>query len=106
METSDIFNINSQDTNSRTSLAKILFVFYVLIASGYTDGLMGKQMREYIQDNKFMQHFIGFSTMIVLVSLVGGVVDIRSVIVYVLIGYIWFVFSTKVVIHWNFIIMI
>jgi hypothetical protein len=101
-ETFNIQNINSDNT----SLAKVLFVFYVLIASGYTDSLLSKQMREYIQDNKFMQHFIGFMTMIVLITFIGGVTDTKSIIFYSLIAYTWFILSTKLDIHWNMAILL
>lgn len=104
MQLSETFNIQNIKSN-HTSIAKVLLVFYVLIASSCTDGLMAKQMREYIKDNKFMQHIIGFLTMIILVSMIGGVVDTRSIIQYALIGYVWFVFSTKLDIHWNIIIL-
>lgn len=96
-----------QDINSnKTSLAKVLLIFYVLIASELSDNLMAKQMKEYIRDNKYVQHIIGFLTMFILVTLVGGVVDTRSALVYSLVGYIWFIFSTKLDIHWNIIILI
>lgn len=102
---SDIFNVQSINS-SQTSLAKVLLIFYVLIASGSTDSLMAKQMREYIQDNRYVQHILGFMLMIILVTLVGGVVDTQSAIIYAAIGYIWFIFSTKLDIHWNLAILI
>lgn len=98
---------NIQDINSsQTSLAKVLLIFYVLVASSTTDNLMSKQIREYINDNRYMQHILGFLTMIVLVTLVGGVVDNRTAIFYAFVGYIWFIFSTKLDIHWNMIILV
>ena len=97
---------NMQDINSsQTSLAKVLLIFYVFVASSTTDNLMSKQIREYINSNRYMQHILGFLTMIVLVTLVGGVVDNRAAIFYALVGYIWFIFSTKLDIHWNLIII-
>ena len=101
----DVFNIQSINS-SQTSLAKVLLIFYVLIATGSADSLMSKQMKSYIQSNRYIQHIIGFLTMIILVTLVGGIVDTRSAIIYALVGYIWFVFSTKLDIHWNMVILI
>ena|SRR2546430_1502467 len=105
MQITEAFNVQNINS-SQTSLAQVLLVFYILIASSCTDNLMAKQMREYIKDNKYMQHFIGFLTMIVLVTLVGGIVDTTSAIFYALIGYVWFIFSTKLDIHWNIVILI
>lgn len=101
----DIFNIHHINSK-RTSIARVLLIFYLLVASNYTDNLMAKQMKEYLTNNRIAQHIIGFLTLSVLVSLVGGITDTRSVLVYTLIGYVWFTFSTKLDIHWNIIILI
>ena len=53
MQLSETFNIQNIGSK-QTSIAKVLLVFYVLIASSCTDGLMAKQMREYIKENKFI----------------------------------------------------
>lgn len=104
MSLKDIFNV--QDINSsQTSIAKVLLVFYLIVASNYTDNLIAKQLKDFLDNNRLAQHVIGFLTMIVLVTLVGGVVDTRSAIVYSLIGYVWFIFSTKLDIHWNVVII-
>lgn len=105
MNLNELFNIQNINS-SQTSLAKVLLIFYVLVASNCTDNLMSKQIRQYINENRFVQHIIGFLLMIILVTLVGGIVDTRLAIFYALIGYIWFIFSTKLDIHWNIIIII
>ena len=98
--------LNIQHINSsQTSIAKVLLIFYLLVASNYTDNLMAKQMKEYLNSNRFAQHIIGFLTLIVLVTMVGGITDTRSALVYSLIGYTWFIFSTKLDIHWNIVIL-
>lgn len=97
-----VSNVNTGQTN----LIKVLLIFYLLIASNATDNLMAKQMKQYINDNRYMQHILGFLTMVVLVTFVGGIIDTRMAIFYALIGYIWFIFSTKLDIHWNMIILI
>lgn len=105
MSLNKYFNIQDINT-SQTSIAKVLLIFYVLVASNYTDNLMAKQMKEYINNNRIVQHIIGFLAMIILVTLVGGIVDTRSAIVYSLVAYLWFIFSTKLDIHWNVIIIL
>lgn len=97
---------NIQDINTgQTSLVKVLMIFYILNASNSNNNLLSNQIREYIKDNKYIQHIIGFITMFILVTL-SGVVDNRVALFYALIGYIWFIFSTKLDIHWNLIIFI
>ena len=99
-----MFNIQELNTN-QINLAKVLLVFYLIIGSNFTDNLLGKQMKEFINNNRIAQHVIGFLTMIVLVTLIGGVADTSQAICYALIGYIIFIFSTKLDIHWNIIII-
>jgi hypothetical protein len=102
---SDISNIHGDNT-SQTSLAKILLIFYILVASNCTENLLSKQTRDIINHNRYIQHMIGFMTLFVLITLVGDQVDTRTAMVYALFGYIWFVFSTKLDIHWNIAIII
>lgn len=104
MNNNKFLNIQSLDS-SKTSIAKVLLIFYLIVASNYTDNLMSKQLKKYISENRLVQHIIGFMTMIVLITIVGGIVDTRSALVYSLISYIWFVFSTKLDIHWNIVIL-
>lgn len=99
-----LFNIQHINS-SQTSIAKVLLIFYLLIASNYTDNLMAKQMKDYLNNNRIAQHIIGFLTLVVLVTLVGGITDTRSALIYALFGYVWFIFSTKLDIHWNIVIL-
>jgi hypothetical protein len=101
-----LFNIQDINPSVNTSLAKILLIFYVLVASSATDNLMSKQFREYVRDNRYMQHVLGFLTMFVLITLLCDGIDTKIALGYALIAYIWFIFSTKLDIHWNIIILI
>ena len=97
----DLFN---EINLNNMSLNKVLFIFYLLMMTT-SNKLISKQMRDYINDNRYIQHILGFLTLIVLITLIGGI-EIRSAIIYALIGYVWFIFSTKLDIHWNIIIII
>jgi hypothetical protein len=68
--------------------------------------LLSKQMKTLIEENRLVQHVIGLTTMIVLVMIVGGD-DISNIsaIIYGFLGYILFVLSTKLDIHWNVILL-
>ncbi len=90
---------------NQTNVISAFFVFYLLIASGCTENLMAKQMREFIKDNRTAQHIIGFLTLLVLISMVGGITDIKEAMIYTIIGYTWFLFSTKLDVQWNMIIL-
>jgi hypothetical protein len=105
MDLNNIINIGS-DNGSSVSLSKALLIFYVLIASQFTGGLIGKQLREYIQENRIAQHIISFIMLLVIIHLIGGVNDMKKVVIYGTIGYIWFIFTTKLDIHWNLIVIL
>lgn len=96
---------NLLNTNSG-SLAKVLLIFYVLVASNFTPNLMGKQLRTFLQENRIAQHVIAFTMLLVLVMLIGNVTNLSQALVYTLIGYLFFIFTTKMDIQWNIIILL
>jgi hypothetical protein len=102
---SDVLTIQGEGMN-RISIAKILLLFYVLIASGCTENLLPKQTREIIQQNRYVQHLIGFMTLFLLITLVDDAIDTRTALAYALLGYVWFIFSTKVDAHWSIAIIL
>ena len=103
-EIDKLFNINYL-SQSNISLSRALLVFYVLIASQYTNGLMGKQLKTFFEENRIAQHIIGFIMMLVLIMQIGGVMEIDRALIYSIIGYVWFILTTKLDIQWNLIII-
>ena len=104
METlENIFNINHLNTSGIT-LTKALLFFYIIIASNFTKNLYSGQMREFFDNSRYAQHLIGFVTMLVIIINVGGVTEILPALIYSLIGYVWFIFTTKLDLKWNLII--
>jgi heme/copper-type cytochrome/quinol oxidase subunit 4 len=99
-----LFSINSL-TDTNISLSRALLIFYIIIASQFTGGLMGKQMKKYLEESRIAQHLIGFILMLVLIMMAGGVNDVGRAILYSIIGYVWFIFTTKLDIQWNLIII-
>lgn len=99
-------SINSDNYDKSISLTKFLMVFYILIATNNASNLMAKQLQEYIKDNKIIQHIIGFMALVILITLFAGPIDTKDALFYGIIGYAWFIFTTKLDIHWNIIILI
>lgn len=88
-------------------IVKALLLFYVITCGSLIQPLLSKRWTETIQNNRLIQHMIGLTTLIALVTLVSeGKADYAKIIIYSLIGYIWFLFSTKMDIHWNVLIFI
>lgn len=110
MQLADVFNVSNTDAVANgvggTSLVKILLIYYLLVASNCTENLMSKQTREFINNNRNAQHVIGFMMMYVLIILFNEQLDMRYAFAYAIVGYVLFILSTKVDIHWNIIIVI
>ena len=88
------------------SISRALLLFYIIIASNFTKGLFSKQLRTFFSENRLAQHLIGFIMMLVLIILIGNVTDTYKALFYSLIAYTWFIFTTKLDIHWNIIIIL
>jgi hypothetical protein len=83
------------------SLLSSLLIFYLLIFNSSSSELMGKQMKTYIKDNRLAQHVIAFIMMFVLIILVGGFNNVEQAVLYSILAYVWFIFTTKLDIQWN-----
>lgn len=100
-------NLNTLVQNtSNISLSRALLIFYIIIASNFTSDLFSKQLRTFFEESRLAQHLIGFIMMLVIVILVGGINNTYRAVIYSLIGYTWFIFTTKLDIHWNIIIIL
>ena len=100
----NLFNVKYMEQSS-ISLSKIVLLFYLVIANNYTNNLLSHQFRDFMKDNRYAQHFIGYLTMLVLISIVGGVTDPTLATTYSLIAYLWFIFTTKLDLSWNLLII-
>lgn len=105
MNLTDVLNIQSSETKT-VSLVTFLVLFYILITTNASENLISKQLREMIENNRYIQHILGFMTLFVLITLVVDTIDIREAIAYSALGYIFFIFTTKLDAHWNIIILI
>ena len=97
MNLTDLLNVNS---DNNVSITKGLLIFYLLIASNFTRNLYSGSTQLLFQ-NRFAQHIIGYITLLVIMINFGGVTDTQSALIYSLLGYIWFVCTTKLNVEWN-----
>lgn len=92
-------------SDNSIKMIAVLLLFYVIIASNFTKNLMSKQLTSFFEENRYAQHLIGFIMMLTLIMIVGGVNKIENGILYAVIGYFWFIFTTKLDIQWNIMII-
>ena len=97
-----IFGVSDK---SQLSISRILLEFYLLIGANYIAGLYAKQMGNFIKDNRYAQHIIGFLLMFVLITNTSKLKNQTNIFFYAILGYILFTFSTKVDLPWNFAII-
>jgi len=100
-----MFNMN-YISRSNVSISQALLIFYVLIASHFTNDLFAKQFKKFLSGNRIAQHVIGFITMLIIIINVAGIQDTKPAILYSLIAYVWFIFTTKLDLQWNMIIIL
>jgi hypothetical protein len=91
--------------NNDISLLKILLIFYLIIGSGYIKELYSGQMKDFLQNSRCAQHIIGFTTLMVIINLFAKVNDASNVFFYSVLGYMFFILSTKLDLHWNLMII-
>lgn len=100
-DTLNITNLIKPDV----SLSRSLLIFYLLIANNYTSNLYSRQLKDFINNNRYIQHIIGFTTLLVIINLFAGLNNSMDSIKYSMILYSWFIFSTKLDLQWNLMII-
>lgn len=95
------------DDINNTSIIKTLLLFYALIGSSLLEPLLSKQWKQMVKDNRLIQHVIAFTILVSLTTMMSNnKLSNINIIIYSLFGYLWFLFSTKMDIHWIAIIMV
>ena len=105
-EPKDYSNMGEYKRLDDTTLIRVLLLFYIFIAGNMTYNLYSKQLQTFIDENRFAKHFIGFILMLTLIMVIGGVKSIEKGILYSYIGYMWFIFTTKLDLQWNIMIIL
>jgi hypothetical protein len=94
------------EKNRDFSLNKIILAFYILVSSPVLFNLLSKQWKKTLENDRIAQHLLAIMTMLSLTILVSnGKFSIQRIFVYTAIAYMWFIFSTKMDIHFNIIMI-
>lgn len=95
------------EKNNEFSLGKIILMFYILISSAGLFPLLSKQWKETLENDRIAQHILGILTILSLTILVSdGKFSIQRIFIYTILGYLLFVFSTKMDLHFIIITII
>lgn len=89
-----------------SSLSTTIMMFYLLMATSYSRPIVGKQFKEYLQDNRIVKHLVTFLTLAVLLTITSPELSNVEIMTYAVMAYIIFILTTKVDIHWNVMIVL
>ncbi len=100
MKLDRIFNMKAI-SNKNISMTTALLIFYLIYAQQFTQGLYSGQLTDFLSDNRYAQHAIGYSTMLIIVMEVGGVHYPQAALLYSALAYLWFIMTTKMDLQWS-----
>jgi hypothetical protein len=108
----NVHDKEERESLNKTSIAKVLLFFYVFMTSGSAHNLVGSPLRRFIDDNRMVQHFIAFLLLFSLVITFDSEIfgsnyslSVTDALIYTVICYTWFIFSTKLDAQWNIILI-
>ena len=87
------------------SIISMLLLFYIAIGNNYTDRLLSRDIQVAIRESRTAQHILGFMLLLVIVFMFGNMQSVEMGLLYTIVGYAWFIFSTKLEIRTNIIIL-
>lgn len=89
------------DVQYQNPILLSIMIFYLMMSASYSRPILGKQYKQYIQDNRLIKHLITFLTIAVIISMTSETLTNIEVLQYALLAYVIFILTTKVDIHWN-----
>lgn len=81
------------------------FLLFYLINLNSSNNILSKQMNRFMLDNRIVDHIIKFITLYVIVLLLDLANNHVYALMYSITIYFWFIFSTKLDIHLNLIVL-
>jgi hypothetical protein len=106
MDISDSNKFKTFDSKHTIGITKILLLFILLVASPNSGNLLSKQMKEFIEDHRSVQHILAYLMLLVVIDISYPSIEFYYLIIYSIVVYILFLLSTKLDIHWNIIIFL
>lgn len=94
------------ENNNEFSLGKIILIFFILSSSSALFPLLSKQWKKTLEEDRIAQHILAILIMLTLTILVSnGKFCLQRIFIYTILGYLLFLFSTKMDLHFTIIIL-
>lgn len=87
------------------SMPKALIILYILIGNSLMQPLLSKQWISLVEQNRIVQHVIALTTLTLSLTLLFNKLSNHKIIIYSIICYTLFIFTTKMDIQFNLIIV-
>ncbi len=84
---------------------KYLLFFYLIQLSSLTNNTLGKQLKEYVYENRLLQHIINLIFLFVLIAIFDESKNFKSITISSFIIYIIYLLSTKLDLQFNLLIL-
>jgi len=104
MDYLDKFTNMTLFNKSNTTIQNSLFYLYLIIGVSYLNNLYSNKLNQYLNQNKYAQHLLGFIILLVIINL-SGVSDFLPAIGYTLITYSLFILTTNMDLYWTLIFL-
>ena len=89
------------------SIIKIISIYYLLLLNPLSTDLLSKSLKNFVEDNRMIQHIISVLTIFVLINLCYGTsIDKSNKLLFTVICYIFFIFTTKIELQINIMIIL
>lgn len=93
--------------NNNENLIKTLLMVYLLLSSSSLQPLLSKRYREFVESDRIIQHIFMFITILLIITILStDSMNNLEILFYSVIGYLVFIFTTKIDIHLNLVILI
>lgn len=89
-----------------TNVPIAIILFYLFASDTYTNDLISKQLRNFLDKNRYAHHIIGILFMVYVYTLVSKIDNIKEIIAYAFFTYVLFVLTTKLDLQWNIMLII
>jgi predicted PurR-regulated permease PerM len=93
-------NLKSNGSSNMTIITALL-IFYMFVTRKFISDIYSGQLTDYITNNRWIKHLIGYITMLLIIVQAGNINSGMRAIIYSIVGYSWFILTTKLDIHWN-----
>jgi len=101
------FTIPILENNHNMSLGYIALLFYIAVSSSYLSPLLSKQLNHVLDNNRYAKHILGITSLMALIIMMGnGKFSTARIVLYTIIGYLWFIMTTKLELQWNIAILV